>query len=63
MHKVWFYIAALTFIVAGVWWSKPDEATQKRMAQAIQKRKQQAAHPRSASAAAPLPASAASLAK
>ncbi len=63
MHKVWFYIAALTFIVAGVWWSKPDEATQKRMAQAIQKRKQQAAHLRPASASTTLPASAASAAK
>ncbi|KPN72463.1 hypothetical protein [Neisseria sp. 83E34] len=49
VNKVWFYIALLSIIVAGVWLSAPDESAQQRMKEAVakkkavQKQKQQAA--------------------
>ncbi|EGZ48571.1 hypothetical protein [Neisseria wadsworthii] len=49
VNKVWFYIALLSIIVAGVWLSAPDEAAQQRMKEAVaqkkaaQKQKQQEA--------------------
>lgn len=49
VNKVWFYIALLSIIVAGVWLSAPDEAAQQRMKEAVaqkkaaQKQKRQAA--------------------
>lgn len=31
MHKVWFYIALSSVVVAGVWLSVPDEAQQRQL--------------------------------
>ncbi|OSI12347.1 MFS transporter [Neisseria canis] len=39
VNKVWFYIALLSIIVAGVWLSAPDEAAQQRMKEAVAQKK------------------------
>lgn len=39
VNKVWFYIALLSIIVAGVWLSAPDEAAQQRMREAVAQKK------------------------
>ena len=41
MNKVWFYIAALAVVIAGVWLTMPS-AEQQKMREAIAKKK--AAH-------------------
>lgn len=39
VNKVWFYIALLSIIVAGVWLSVPNEAEQQRMKEAVAQKK------------------------
>lgn len=45
MNKVYFYIAALSIVIGGVWLSLPSDEQRAKMAQAAQQRKlkQQAA--------------------
>ena len=38
-NKVWFYIALLSVIVAGVWISVPDEKAQQQMKEAAARKK------------------------
>ncbi len=39
VNKVWFYIALLSVIVAGVWISVPDEKAQRQMKEAATRKK------------------------
>ena len=39
MNKVWFYIAALAVVIAGVWLTIPSTEQQQKMREAIAKKK------------------------
>lgn len=39
MNKVWFYIAALAVVIAGVWLTMPSAEQQQKMREAIAKKK------------------------
>ena len=39
MNKVWFYIAALAVVIAGVWLTMPSAEQQQKMCEAIAKKK------------------------
>ena len=39
MNKVWFYIAALAVVIAGVWLTMPSAEKQQKMREAIAKKK------------------------
>lgn len=39
MNKVWFYIAALAVVIAGVWLTMPSTEQQQKMREAIAKKK------------------------
>ncbi|WP_314043897.1 MFS transporter [Kingella denitrificans] len=39
MNKVWFYIAALAVVIAGVWLTMPSVEQQQKMREAIAKKK------------------------
>lgn len=39
INKVWFYIAALAVVIAGVWLTMPSAEQQQKMREAIAKKK------------------------
>lgn len=51
MNKVYFYIAALSIVIAGVWLSLPSDAERSKMQQKAQQRKAERAAKQKASPA------------
>ena len=56
MNKVWFYIAVLAVVIAGVWLTMPSAEQQQKMREAIAKKKAARATSQTASQTASQPA-------